>query len=237
MNILIVGATGATGSQLVKQLLFSGHHVTAIVRSKAKLEGLTGDLNLLEASLLEMTDEELIQITKGCDVVASCLGHNLTRKGLFGKPRRLVTDATRKLCEAIVQHKPAKPVKFILMNTTANRNRDLEEKVSFGHRLIIGLLRLLLPPHVDNEQAADYLRVVIGQNNPYIEWAAVRPDGLVDEDAVSKYIVHPSPTRDPVFNAGTVSRINVAAFMAELATDEKLWKEWKGQMPVIYSEE
>jgi len=121
------------------------------------------------------------------------------------------------------------------MNTTGNRNRDLREKISFGQRVVTALLRLLLPPHVDNEKAADYLRKGIGQNNQYVEWAAVRPDGLINEGKVTEYEVYASPIRNPIFNPGKTSRINVAHFMAELITDNELWQEWKGQMPVIYN--
>jgi len=94
---------------------------------------------------------------------------------------------------------------------------------------------LLLPPHVDNEKAADYLRIEIGQNNPYVEWTAVRPDGLINEEMVTDYKIYPSPTRSAIFNAGKVSRINVAHFMARLIDDSDLWAKWKGKMPVIYS--
>jgi len=82
---------------------------------------------------------------------------------------------------------------------------------------------------------ADYLRTGIGQNHPTIEWAAVRPDGLTDEDEVTPYDVHPSPIRSAIFDAGQTSRINVAHFMAELITDDGMWAEWKGRMPVIYN--
>jgi hypothetical protein len=102
-------------------------------------------------------------------------------------------------------------------------------------KCVIGLLRLLLPPHLDNEKAADYLRTKVGQNNQFIEWVAVRPDGLVDENEVSDYEIHPSPTRSAIFNAGKISRINVGHFMASLISDEHLWNKWKGQMPVIYN--
>jgi hypothetical protein len=88
---------------------------------------------------------------------------------------------------------------------------------------------------VDNEKAADYLRTQIGQNNHDIEWVAVRPDGLINEDKVTDYEVHSSPTRSAIFNAGKVSRINVGHFMAHLINDATLWDTWKGQMPVIYS--
>jgi hypothetical protein len=126
-------------------------------------------------------------------------------------------------------------VKFVLMNTTGNRNRDLKEPISFAQKCVIGLLRLLLPPHVDNEAAAEYLRKQIGQNHSVIEWTAVRPDGLIDNDEVTEYQIHPSPNRSAIFNAGKTSRINVGHFMAQLIINDVIWKKWMGQMPVIYN--
>jgi L-rhamnose mutarotase len=101
---------------------------------------------------------------------------------------------------------------------------------------VIALLRLLLPPHPDNEKAADFLRVNIGQRNPYIEWCAVRPDTLINEENVTGYSLHISPTRSALFNPGKTSRINVGHFMARLILDDDIWNKWKGQMPVIYNE-
>ena len=126
-------------------------------------------------------------------------------------------------------------MKFILMNTTGNRNRDLNEPISLAQKIIIGLLRLVLPPHVDNEEAADYLRVAVGQKDAQIEWVAVRPDGLTDETAVTPYELHPSPIRSAIFDAGQTSRINVGHFMAELIDSDEVWERWQGQMPVIYN--
>jgi hypothetical protein len=137
---------------------------------------------------------------------------------------------------AIKANRPQAPARFVLMNTAGNSNRDLDEPLSFAEKMVIGLLRLVLPPQADNEEAADYLRTMIGQDDPVIEWAAVRPDSLVNEDMVSDYTVHPSPTRSAIFNSGQTSRINVGHFMAELITDDVTWDRWKGQMPVIYNE-
>ena len=240
MTILVVGASGATGQLLVEQLFKSGQNVKVIVRSPEKLpENLKihDNLTVIYASVLELNDAEMASYVNGCDAVASCLGHNMNLKGIFGHPRRLVTDATRQLCQAIKANKSEKSIKFILMNTTGNSNRDLNEPVSFIQRCVIGLLRLLLPPQVDNEKAADYLRTNIGQKDRAIEWAVVRPDSLIDEENVTEYEVHPSPVRSAIFNAGRTSRINVGHFMADLITDEKTWKKWKGQMPVIYNTE
>lgn len=238
MTVLVVGASGTTGRKLVEQLLIDKHKVKVIVRSPEKLPEswkTNTNLQIISASVLELSDLEMSEIVSDCNAVASCLGHNLTFKGIYGKPRRLVTDATRRLCNAIKSNNLQSPTKFVLMNTTGNRNRDLNEPISFAQKCVIGLLRLLLPPHVDNEKAADYLRTQIGQNSTSIEWVAVRPDGLINEDEVTDYEIYPSPIRSAIFNAGKVSRINVGHFMARLVSDNALWNKWKGQMPVIYS--
>ena len=237
MTTLVVGATGATGRHLVEQLLNFKQKVKVVVRSPEKLpeSWKTNDqVTIIQGSVSDITEDEMAEYVQDCHAVASCLGHNLNWKGIYGKPRKLVTETVSLLCNAIKKNAPDKPVKFVLMNTTGNRNRDLNEPISNGQRFVIALLRLLLPPHVDNEKAADYLRTEVGQINNFIEWVAVRPDGLVNEDKVTEYEVYPSPTRSAIFNAGTVSRINVGHFMAELITKNKLWNRWKGQMPVIY---
>jgi len=238
MNNLIVGASGATGRLLTEELLNRGQFVKVIVRSPDKLPTAIknhNNLTVIQASVLDLSDAELAQHVKGCHAVASCLGHNITLKGMFGHPRKLVTDATRRLCDAIKENSPEKPIKFVLMNTTGNSNRDLNEPISFAQKSVVGLLRLLLPPHADNEQAADYLRSKVGQNDQLIEWAAVRPDGLIDEDEVTPYDVHPSPIRSAIFDPGQTSRINVGHFIAELITEDNIWLKWQGQMPVIYN--
>lgn len=238
MTTLVVGATGATGRLLVEQLLNRGHNVKVIVRSPDKLpEGLKKNdhLSVIHASVLDLSDTEMIRHVGSCGAVASCLGHNMSLKGIYGHPKQLVADTTRRLCKAIKANKSEVPIRFVLMNTAGNSNRDIQEQVSFGERCVIGLLRLLLPPHVDNEKASDYLRLSVGQNDGAVEWVVVRPDNLINEERVTKYEVHPSPIRSAIFNAGITSRINVGHFMADLVTNDDVWNKWKGQMPVIYN--
>lgn len=239
MTTLVVGATGATGRLLVEQLLGRGKNVKIIVRSPDALPDRVKShkhLSVVQASVLELSDAEMVQHVIGCDALASCLGHNLSFKGLYGPPLRLVTDATRRLCRAVKANNPEEPAKFVLMNTAGNSNRDLREPISFGQKCVIGLLRVLLPPHRDNENAADYLRTQIGQNDRAIHWSVVRPDTLIDENEVTKYKAHPSPIRSAIFNPGRTSRINVGHFMADLITDNDTWNMWKGRMPVIYND-
>jgi nucleoside-diphosphate-sugar epimerase len=236
-TVLLLGATGATGRLLAAQLLDKGASVKAIVRSPDRLpESLRNHprLMVIHANLFDLGDAELRQLTEDCNAAASCLGHNLSWKGIFGPPYRLVTDATRRLCEAMQARNRETPARFVLMNTAGNSNRDLNEPLPLGQRIVTMLLRLAIPPHADNEKAADYLRVDVGQNGQALEWCVVRPDTLTNETESAEYEVFASPVSDPIFDPGKTSRLNVARFIADLITDDEAWGRWRGQMPVIY---
>lgn len=238
MKTLVNGATGNTGRKLVKELINRGQYVTAIVRSPHKLPVKireSDQFTMIHEGVLDLRDKEIAECIRGCDAVASCLGHPMSLKGIWGAPRRLVTEATQRFCHAIKENNVNAATKFVLMNTAGYHNPDIDAPISFGEKFVVGLLRLTLPPHADNEEAVNYLQTEIGHNDKSIEWVVVRPDDLTDNDRVSKYELHSSPTRSAIFDAGKTSRINVAHFMADLITDDTLWNKWKGQMPVIYN--
>lgn len=238
MTLLIVGANGATGILLVQQLLEKGHSVRAVVRSCGSLPRSLSDhphLEVIEASLLDLSEIELTSLLQGCDAIASCLGHRLSFSGIFGHPRMLVADAIARLCNAYLSKPFKTPIRFVLMNTAGNSNRDLDEPISLAQRFIIAALRIAIPPHRDNEAAADFLRVKIGQDHPGVEWVVVRPDTLINDESASDYDLFASPSRSAIFDPGKTSRINVASFMNALITDDSLWEKWKGRMPVIYN--
>ncbi|TDN97820.1 NAD(P)-dependent oxidoreductase [Sunxiuqinia elliptica] len=238
MATLVVGASGATGKQLVEQLLRMEQTVKLIVRPTAKIPESwknNDSVSIIEASISQIPVDEMIAYLNDCQSVASCLGHNLNLKGIYGKPGKLVTDAVKLLCMAIQKSSPDKPIKLVLMSTTGYRNRGVGESISIGEKLVMGVIRLLVPPQLDNEKAADFLRMNIGQQNKSIDWVVVRPDTLINEDHVTEYELYGSPIRSALFNPGKTSRINVGNFMARLVAENNLWDKWKGQMPVIYN--
>ena len=235
-KILVLGATGATGSLVVRRLLENQETVVALVRSPDKLAALAqefANLEIIKGTALEAPD--LPEILQQCKAVVSCLGHNLDFKGIYGKPRKLVADSLIKVCHQIKDLNPAQPVKVVLMNTTGFRYSETDPSRSFGEKLVIGLLRPILPPQTDNEAAANYLIHVVGQQCDAIDWVIVRPDSLVDLAEETDYTVSKATVRSPIFNSGKTSRINAAAFMAELAINNMLMDLWKFQAPVIYN--
>jgi putative NADH-flavin reductase len=243
MTILVLGASGETGRLVVSQLLEQQRFVRVIVRSAKKFYALfpadliqEHRLSVKEASVLELSEQELYEQVTDCSAVISCLGHNISFKGIYGQPRRLVTDSVKRICQSIKHTADNnEPVKFILMNSTGNQNIKAGEEISLAQKITIWLIRQLIPPHADNEAAAEYLQAHFYKSNENIEWSVVRPDSLIDKTGCSEYDIYPSPIRSAIFDAGITSRINVAHFMTALVTDPALWAQWKTKMPVIYN--
>ncbi len=237
MKALVLGASGATGKLVVQQLIKKNIKVRLVARESAIMPSQISEDKGIEIIRGNINDFEIAQIkdlVKGCDSVICCLGHNISFKGIVGPPHKLVYNTVVKIIEAL-QSQNLSP-KFILMSTTAYTNKKIGEVNTFGEKLVFSLLYVLLPPHKDNMLSANHLVYKISSKTK-IDWVAVRPDSLFDEENESVYEIHNNKLRSPIFNAGKTSRINVSHFMVELVTNEKLWDEWKHKTPVIYNKE
>jgi nucleoside-diphosphate-sugar epimerase len=237
MKTLVLGASGATGKLVVASLLEKGVSPKIVVRAGAVLPkeiAEDGRVQIVRRDVDELAEGEFGELLADCDSAVCCLGHNITVKGIFGKPRRLVFNAVRKATEALAASGAEK--KFVLMSTTAYTDAAAGERNSFGESIVFSLLLALLPPHADNVRSGDLLTKRIGKAGKF-EWVAVRPDTLFDETAGSEYRLEERKIRSPLFDPGRTSRINVARFMADLLTDPALWERWKYKTPVIYNRE
>ena len=72
MKILVFGASGKTGHQLVQQGLLQGPHITAFVRNPLKLKITNDKLKVIQGDVInyQMVEEAV----KGQDAVLSALG-------------------------------------------------------------------------------------------------------------------------------------------------------------------
>lgn len=239
MRVLVLGATGATGQLVVRTLLQQQHQVVALVRDTNTLNALNtefGDLlTQIKGTALMLSDAQLSELVKSADGVISCLGHNLTLKGIFGAPQMMVRDSIKRIINLNTTQR-TKPLKIVLMNSSGVRNKDQHEPISIFQHLVLALLRTLLPPHRDNEQAANYLRT-LDILNANVQWVVVRPDALINQDEASDYSLFSAPIRSAIFDSGKVSRINVASALSQLLMDSTLWKKWQGKMPLVYNAE
>jgi putative NADH-flavin reductase len=90
MNVLLIGATGFSGKEVLKELLTKNHNVTAITRNKSSIGSQQKQIKIIEGNVL---DENLInQAVHNQDAVINCLG--IGGKG-NAKPNSLVSEATR----------------------------------------------------------------------------------------------------------------------------------------------
>ena len=235
MKTLVLGASGATGKLVVQQLVKRKIQARIVVRKSAILPSQILDDENIEIIKGSIDDFDIVKIkglVKDCDSVICCLGHNISFKGIYGSPRKLVSNTVSKIIEALNYQEQNK--KFILMSTTGYTNKKINEKNTFGEKIILSLLKIILPPHKDNMLAADHLVYKLGSKTN-ISWVAIRPDTLFDEENESAYEIYNSTIRSPIFNSGNTSRINVSHFMADLLINDKLWQKWEYNTPVIYN--
>ncbi|MDV2683989.1 SDR family oxidoreductase [Alkalihalophilus lindianensis] len=71
MNILILGATGRVGSQIVTYALHDRHHVTVLVRTPEKIQINSNNLTIVQGNVLNEND--IVRAMDGIDVVISAL--------------------------------------------------------------------------------------------------------------------------------------------------------------------
>jgi len=73
IRVLVIGATGGTGREIVQQALGQGHQVTAFVRDPAKLRIEHGNLRVAKGDVLDYASVE--SAMRGQNAVLSALGH------------------------------------------------------------------------------------------------------------------------------------------------------------------
>ena len=94
LRVLVIGATGGTGRELVQQALAQGHQVTAFVRDAAKLQIEHANLRVAKGDVLDYATVEAAM--RGQDVVLSALGHKR-----FMYPNRIQSDGMRNILRAM----------------------------------------------------------------------------------------------------------------------------------------
>ena len=193
MKLVVLGATGGTGLEIVRQAIARGHSVTAIVRSPERLKSFRDQIVVKQGNLLDAA--ELEQGIKGHDAVVSGFG-----------PRVPVSKVDAHLLE-----------QFATALTRAMRRaqvvRVVVESVAFLFRDSIVppvylLGRLLFPRTVADASAME--RIFEASK---LDWTIVRPPELTDKPYTGNYRVRVGHL--PRFGF-KISRADVADFMLKM---------------------
>ena len=118
-----------------------------------------------------------------------------------------------------------------MTSVSVNHPGGLDTRRGLFEKTFLWVLRAVLPPADDNQQAATFLCDDIGTKNPFVQWAVVRPDTLQEGDA-SEYTLHEGLVSS-LFAPDDTNMENVAHVMCELLKNPKVWEDWKGKLPVI----
>jgi len=190
MKLVVLGATGGTGLEIVRQAMERGYSVTAFVRSPERLKPFLDRIIVKQGDVLNSA--ELGRVMQGHDAVWSAFG-----------PRVPISKADANL----LQH-------FAVALTTAMLHagvrRVVLESVAFLFKdsivpptYLFG--RLLFPGIVADASAMER---VFGKSE--LDWTLVRPPQLTDKPYTGKYRVREGHL--PRFGF-TISRADVADFM------------------------
>ena len=94
LALLVVGATGGTGRELVRQALTQGHTVTAFVRNPKRLQIEHENLRIARGDVMDYASVEAAM--RGQDAVLCALGHKR-----FFYPTRILSEGTRHILRAM----------------------------------------------------------------------------------------------------------------------------------------
>ncbi len=212
MKILVIGATGGTGREVVRQALDRGHQVNALARSAAAA---AAALLLTGADIVEgdaRDGEAVANALAGCDGVISALGSKLS----LLHEETLLSTATRVLIDAMQKQGVRR-----LVCITGIGAGDSHGHGGFLYDHIAQPL-LLRSTYDDKDRQEDEIR------GSSLDWTIVRPTNLTDGPLTDNIRVLTDLTD---FHGGSISRADVARFLITELEERR----WDGQSPVITS--
>ena len=163
-RVLIVGATGGTGRQLVARALERGYAVTAFVRDPARLGISHPQLTVVQGDVLDVGSVE--KAMRGQEAVLSALGHKR-----FFYPTRILSQGTRNILSAMETHGVSRFVCETSMGIGDSAGR-------MGLYYTFFVLPVILPFYFWDKTRQE--RVIAASS---VEWVLVRPGALTNGDS------------------------------------------------------
>ena len=198
MRLLVFGATGGTGRELVRQALEQGHQVAAYARDPSRMDDIRhARLHVVRGDVL--VPGSLGGVIAGRDAVFCSIGAG---------PRRttLREDGTRNIVEAMEKT----GVRRLICQSSLGVGDSRANLPFFTKHVIVSVfLRHAFADHERQE-------AIIKQSS--LDWMIVRPPHLTDGPRTGAYR-HGFPARDRRIR-GNISRADVADFMLKQLSDD-----------------
>jgi uncharacterized protein YbjT (DUF2867 family) len=196
--VLVAGATGGTGQEVVDQALAKGLHVRALVRDESKARLLFGD-RVQYATGDVREPRSLKKATKGVDEVICALGTNVQRDP-ENSAERVDYAGVKALAEAA---KAAGVSQFILVSSMG---------VTHPEHQLNAMLDNILEWKLKGEEAV---------RATGINYTIVRPGSLTNEPGGQRGVR--IMQGDPIDGEGSISRSDVAAVLVNAVGRPELY--------------
>jgi uncharacterized protein YbjT (DUF2867 family) len=197
MKLVIFGATGTIGRQVVQQALEQGHTVTAFARNLAKLDIQHPRLSFAQGDVMDAVAVE--QAIRGQEAVVCVLGSG---KKLTGTVR---SEGTRQIIQAMKNV----GVRRLICQSTLGVGDSWSNLDFYWKYLMFGLLL--------RQVFADHQRQEALVKNSGLDWTIVRPGAFTDGPLTGQYR-HSFPNTDRTI-ALQISRADVADFILKQLSD------------------
>jgi putative NADH-flavin reductase len=195
MKVIIFGASGSIGRNLVSQALGQGHAVTAFVRDPARFDMQHDNLSIAVGDVLEAASVQ--NVVAGHDAVMCAIG--------AGRKGGVRADGTRNIIAAMENA----GVKRLICQTTLGIGDSWNNLNVFWKYFMFGLfIRPAFLDHVEQEK-------LIRESN--LDWSIIRPAAFIDGELTGQYRHgFPATANDTKLE---VSRADVADFMLKNLVD------------------
>lgn len=194
MKLVVFGASGASGRQIVEQALAAGHEVTAFVRNPAAITIKHPKLKVIKGDALDASS--VSQAIAGQDAVLSAIGIN--RRSII----TTCADSTRNIIGGMNEHGVRRFVVLSAYGASETKDTALYSKV----------LRFFIGKRVeDKDRQEELLRA------SDLDWVSVRPPLLTNGARQGRYR---AGFDIPIKLFSSVSRADVAEFMLKQLTDD-----------------
>lgn len=191
MHIVVFGATGQVGKQIVKQALFNGHHVKAFGRNVfTEFSTEEKNLDLIKGGVFD--EGEVLHAVKGCDAVLSALGGSFDG---IDKSRSLGIK------NIVAQMKNAGVKRIVALGGMGILNFD-------ENTLLIDTEdypKQYIPVGNEHRKAYEYL------NNSGLDWTFVCSPDIINEEATGEFITNTNYPPEP--NKYKINAGDLALFM------------------------
>ena len=192
MRIIVFGASGKTGLELVKQGLERGHNVTAFVRNPAKLEISHERLTVVRGDVMDAASVNAAM--SGHDAALIAIGHNR-----YLGPSNILSRGTQHIVDAMKKHGVKRIVCESALGTGDSTGR-------LGVYYTIFVIPVILPFYWYDRGRQE--RIV---RDSGLEWVIVRPGQLTNGRKRGQY--RHGPKVGNYLWSVSIARADVADFM------------------------